>query len=145
MNFTIDRSKWARGTNDAKLVASEDGKMCCLGFFYLACGVARASIIDLGEPHEPFDNDLDLPLPKLAAFLVEESEDDDEECWGAPGRSYACSDAGADLIYANDDLDLTEVERERRIAMLFAGQGVDVAFVDSAEPFTSATKETDRG
>lgn len=39
--LVIDRSRWYRGqgAEGSRLIREEDGKMCCLGFLGLACGI----------------------------------------------------------------------------------------------------------
>ncbi len=49
--LVIDRSKWMRGAlvNETCLL-DEDGKMCCLGFYALACGAGKDEIRNVFEP-----------------------------------------------------------------------------------------------
>lgn len=133
MKFEIDRSKWSRADRNAKLVRQDDGMMCCLGFFLLACGVPRESLLDVGEPQEPFADDPMLDVPTRAAFLIDTSPVvDDGDNWNDHYSRFSCARRGQDLIEANDSVMLTGPEREQRIAELFAKQGVEVSFVDGA-------------
>jgi hypothetical protein len=50
MKLTIDRKKWLRGTGDSFLLSPRDGKMCCLGFYALACGLTENDIRDQLTP-----------------------------------------------------------------------------------------------
>jgi hypothetical protein len=46
MKLIIDRNLWLRGVGSSlsKLLRSSDGKMCCLGFYGLACGLSSEDI-----------------------------------------------------------------------------------------------------
>lgn len=48
--LTIDRSLWLRGNPNNSKLRDSDGKMCCLGFDALACGVKDWQITDVGNP-----------------------------------------------------------------------------------------------
>jgi hypothetical protein len=113
MNLVIDRKRWLRGegAHDSKLLRPSDGKMCCLGFYGLACGLSADQICGAGSPR--------TALGGLAM-------------WPAWMRMAAAashlSDDAADLMEINDD-----VGDESRIAAIFAKHGVTVRFVDEPE------------
>lgn len=44
--LVIDRARWGQG----KLKRFDNGKMCCLGFLSLACGVPEARILNKAFP-----------------------------------------------------------------------------------------------
>lgn len=49
--LTIDRSIWLRGEGAmSSYLLSRDGKMCCLGFDALACGLTKGMIYDRRSP-----------------------------------------------------------------------------------------------
>lgn len=54
MKLVIDRSKWLRGEGSSKssLLRTSDGKMCCLGFLGLACGIAPDRLKGNSNPHD---------------------------------------------------------------------------------------------
>lgn len=113
--FTIVRSKWYRGKGGAysklQLDASmgdDGGKRCCLGFFALACGLDEAAIIGVEEPHRiPGFESANSMLPK-----------------------WLRGNAEIDLINTNDNLYISEREREAHITKKFLKRGVKVNFVD---------------
>lgn len=52
MKLVIDRTKWLRGegNSQSRLLRSGDGKMCCMGFYSLACGLKDDEIRDSPWP-----------------------------------------------------------------------------------------------
>ncbi len=48
--LTIYRDEWIRDDARSFLLREIDGKMCCLGFDALACGVTRDAIAGVREP-----------------------------------------------------------------------------------------------
>lgn len=141
MKFTIDRARWLRGDENPYLLRASDGKMCCLGFFLRSCGLSDDELRDHSEPQHPFEEGRPDEIPNAAAFLVE-SEEADEDEWGEPSFDYGPTDDASDLMTANDDPEVTEAERERRVARLFAKHGHEVDFVDAcASPTGSEERE----
>lgn len=118
MKFTIERSKWCRGRqqehDEISLLRTRDMKMCCLGFFGLACGLKEFEIQDRADPADTYDGH----WPAWA--LVENDEDE---------KLHNSSIIRA-LISINDDENISEIKREEAIKELFASQGVEVRFVD---------------
>lgn len=110
--LVIDRQKWLRGEGDSlsRLLRSSDGKMCCVGFFCLACGLTERDIRDKGWPDVG-----DSAIPK---WLFHEFQDGTS----SPSRH--------DLAGNNDGPDIGETERERLIAADFAKNGVEVEFIN---------------
>lgn len=106
MNLVIDRKRWLRGegSQNSKLLRPIDGKMCCLGFYGLACGLSAEHLRNVGLPADTASCRLWPPWLR----------DSDFEC--------------DDLTYLNDnDPD------EAKIAAIFARHGVTVRFVDEPE------------
>jgi hypothetical protein len=114
-SLVIDRTKWYRGKGDthSRLLRADDGMMCCLGFYSLACGLSREDIEDISFPT---------------------SVD-----WSLPGEmDWLCGEPGDDCDYTvevrvgnvNDSTAITDVEREQRLTALFAEHGVNVTFVN---------------
>lgn len=129
MKLVIERDRWLRGEgvstnaltgNGARLLRSTDQKMCCLGFFGLACGLRPADIVDVTTP-----------LAQTGTFRVCRT------CW--PAWALDVTPAGMrdnsidinTLMRINDASDLSEPTREATIARIFLRHGVEVEFVDT--------------
>lgn len=116
MNLIIDRSKWLRGEGviPSKLVRTMDGKMCCLGFMGLACGVTREEMFNLSSPHQ-------LSVSKALLFegVVVNYE-----------GNYLITLIGRGLFAANDSRIISEQERELQITRFFSSIGVEVSFIN---------------
>jgi len=106
MKLVIDRAKWCRGGENTSLIRSEDGCMCCLGFFGLACGVPGKLMIDKAGPasakHSGWPEWLNDGETMLTAKHL--------------------------LLEANDESSINDSEREQRITEIFAKHGVEVEF-----------------
>jgi len=50
--FTIQRSRWLRGGKRTTYLYDQDGQMCCLGFYGVACGIKTEDLQDLGVPSD---------------------------------------------------------------------------------------------
>ena len=111
MKLVIDRSTWLRGegSDESRLLRSLDGKMCCLGFYSLACGLTDDHICDEATPDE---------IGKVAW------PEDAQWMWD----QWDLSDDCEELISTNDLGVLLEQEREQIIATIFAKHGVEVEF-----------------
>jgi hypothetical protein len=112
-NLTIEREKWGRGT-----LCDDYGSLCCLGFYGLALGVPKKDMLNHGVPgqvacyrHQP-----------EAAWLLD--GDGDPAVVGASHPVLAQK-----LMTANDDLSLSQGERESKIKAGFALAGITVTFV----------------
>ena len=106
----IQRSKWLRGEVKSRLLRPSDGKMCCLGFYALSCGLSHEQIKDHAEPAD------------IAGILP------NEMIWttrGPEGFKNAWP-----LILTNDDAGISESKREENITKYFAEHNVHVKFVD---------------
>jgi hypothetical protein len=127
--LTIDRSKWRRGggseinhPDGPTRLLNERGKMCCLGFDALACGLPPEAIQDKGEPGE-----IDDALRNFPEYVKSARFHDDDE---GPYQTWRIDDA----IRDNDDATLTEARREELVRKdLLALGWDDVVFVDSVE------------
>lgn len=109
MKFTVERSKWLRGEggHNSKLLCSQSGKMCCLGFFALSQGAAPEDIQDKRTP-ENIQHDWTKPLVT------------------AQHINTAICDS---LMIVNDSTGYGE-SREQMLKEMFARIGVEVEFVD---------------
>lgn len=106
-SFVIDRTKWLHG-NDDGLLLSEEGKMCCLGFYTKSCGVKNEHILNVGVPSKLNDND----LMKLPSWL----------------RKFGSKNV-AELVSFNDDSEMPEKEREKSISKIFKKLHINVRFI----------------
>jgi hypothetical protein len=118
MELTINRSKWLRGEGVAtsRLLRSSDGKMCCLGFYALACGLKEYQIREVGGPSSllsPPDED-----GKSYNYLT-----------NTPGQWLLEGVDRIHLMEVNDDRNKNKQYREEEIARLFARHGVTVKFI----------------
>ncbi len=109
MKLVINRDKWLRGEGafESKLLRREDGKMCCLGFLGLACGLSESDIMGKATPVDAL-NDGKYPEAILEyGFLTT--------------TSYS-------LMSANDSRYIPETEREQTITNLMSEIGIEVEF-----------------
>jgi hypothetical protein len=113
MKLVIDRSKWLRaeGADESRLLRPNDGKMCCLGFFGLACGLEEDDLADMSVPGDVSS----LAKSRWPDWLT--------ACSIVSGR------APQDDLMEENDTDANE----RTIAEIFAEHGVEVEFVDGTE------------
>lgn len=111
MKLTIDRFRWLRGEGAAgsRLLRTEDGKMCCLGFHALACGATETDICD-------------VPTPSARKNLLKEAA---PWLYSITRLSFDASE----LIRINDTDSLTDAQREGLLTEIFARNGVEVEFV----------------
>lgn len=115
--LVIDRSRWLRGERHqpSKLLRAKDGKMCCLGFFGVACGVPQELLLEYAGPY---------------------SSSKDGGIW-----PEWCSSGRCGRLYGpNDRKDLSDAARESEIARIFAEHGVEVVFTDGEASNASAPK-----
>lgn len=61
ITVTLNPDTWYRGgiPEESRLLRPLDGKMCCLGFAALDCGVSREAVYNRGYPSEIFSVDFD--------------------------------------------------------------------------------------
>ena len=110
--LVIDRSKWKRGSpndHDTYLL-DDDGKMCCLGFYALACGVDEESIRNKTEPEF-----LEFEIPSLSY--------DSEET-----RLIYNTEFTQRAILINDSQSISEDKREEALILLFKKDGTKLSF-----------------
>lgn len=121
--LVIDRTKWYRGhgSSGSALVRSADHLMCCLGFCALQRGFTKDELLEIGTPGE----------------IVSVGRWQEDALWRVRGLVDTYDEGGIyetdvcdRLVDVNDDEDLSEPTRERRITELFAEIGVAVTFVN---------------
>jgi len=120
-SFTIDRSRWLRGStkhlaSNSALLDPKIEAMCCLGFHALACGLTKKQICDVVDPSK---------LPKY--------EREKLPLWLFSDSHYKISDEAQRLMVTNDHPS-TDAERETVIKTIFEGHGITVRFVGEGRP-----------
>jgi len=113
MELVIDRSKWLRGSGNSLLFRPTDGKMCCLGFYGLSCGLTQEDMNGLGAPFE---------------IHGQKWQENSSANW-LFDHHWGCSSYCYNLMAINDRLDFSEEVREREIAKIFAQHGITVKFI----------------
>lgn len=123
LHVEISRAKWHRGQGslDSRLLISTNGlgnkgKMCCLGFASLAAKLTPDQIANIPYPYY-----LGEALPKSLSKLVQPTDDGD-------GRynSPICGRIAA----TNDNVNLTDDQREAELTKLAAEADLAFTFVD---------------
>ena len=110
--LAIDRSKWKRGSPNSHdtYLLDDDGKMCCLGFYALACGVDEESIRNKTEPDA-----LEFEIPGLSY--------EDEEAITIRNTGFT-----QNAIPINDSKTMGGAEREEALIRLFKEDGRKLTF-----------------
>lgn len=125
--LTIDRKLWANATvhkrfvsvgrvdEAASLLLGKDGRMCCLGFYALACGASEDEILNVANP-VGLDRQVRRKLKGMTKSKLPEN-----------------TLLAAQLIQANDARCYSTLdEREKKIRELFKTIGVKVRFVGNS-------------
>lgn len=129
MKLVIDRKTWLRGEDAAEsyLLRPKDKKMCCLGFYSLACGLTPDQIEGKSAPRG-----------------ISREIQPDEFAWMFKDRTYRDYTRDAGLAMNINDTPVgerldygvhaqvieSEEQREKMLTELFARNGVEVEFVD---------------
>lgn len=128
MTFEVKRSEWVRGASkvsallvkeDARSEAYPDRKRCCLGFFANACGIPDSALKGSSTPARYQHQDPWEPVSR---------EWDKLTIWSLSGRRLNGELCG-NLMACNDNLDITDYEREVELTSLFSELGHTVVFV----------------
>lgn len=124
--FTIDRSKWICGDVEGRPkygqgvdseLLTEEGSYCCLGMIAEQCRIPQKDLRTIPDPESIFsDNNKHV---KKISFLVEKN-------WYG---FYRNSELANRAITINDDEDLTQKERERKLKKLFKAHNIELEFV----------------
>lgn len=133
LEFTVDRSKWyqGQGSNESKLLIikhpdkKQNGKMCCLGFASLACGIPKSRIKGKNDPFDVVSDYDGLKRrkaeDKLKFFFSTKG--------GITYYSNYYNFTTEDIIDENDSPDTKGLEKERNLKKLFEKIGVKVKFI----------------
>ena len=111
--LTIDRKRWLRGETDSVL-RNKKGLMCCLGFYCLRKRFKVADILDVTSPSDVIYINGTTRLDRL--IVLDDDADDNAVC--------------NNLMIINDNTDISDKQRERRITQLFKKINVEVKFVN---------------
>lgn len=116
-SFTIDVRKWYRGLGDwGSALLRSDGQMCCLGFYALACGFKPEDILDIATP-AGINVYIDEKVKAMPGLLKMNEE--------YVAKTTVCSD----LMEVNDDFDMRDGPRMKKITQLFRKIGATVRWV----------------
>lgn len=110
--FLVERSTWGTGRDGKKLLTME-GNMCCLGFVCHQAGVRKSKLKDMDFP-ENLIGDLDA-----VSFLLKEVKGN------LVNRKWV--ERAAQI---NDDTDIEDDEREKKLISIFKKNGYTLTFVD---------------
>jgi len=132
MVFTVDRSKWRSGGDGknkigigATALLNPSGFMCCLGQTCNQLGVKKVDLVKLGEPSE-IDSDKYKKFPDIFVDIEEDYSYDDEY---PIELSFSNSKLSEDAMEINDDEDISQKEREKRLRNLFKEHGHKIKFI----------------
>lgn len=115
MKFTVKRNKWFRGNEGtSSSLLRKDGQRCCLGFLAQACGYQDDEVFDMSYLNELLQTDL-LPQEFYRATV------------NSPGCSRLVHKFAAGI---NDNPDISDEIREKRLTELFAKYDIQVTFED---------------
>lgn len=104
-SLLIDRRKWYRGRGGwNSRLRLRSGKMCCLGFLGVQCGIAPKELEG-------------VPLPSDIRF---------RGTW--PPMLFQLQD---EIVFVNDSLAISEAEREQALRINFKQLGYRVKFTSS--------------
>ena len=116
MTWTIERSKWLRGSTQNSMLLRDDGKMCCIGQVCRQLGLPDFKILDKYDVAFLIG---DLPpeeLSPLVSLMEEEMQ--------------AENDWVAEAYRINDRPTIDDATRERELTALARANGHDFVFVD---------------
>lgn len=113
--FVVSRARWMRGQEDAQLLDNHD-RMCCLGFVCEQRGLPREMLLGTPDPGWLMPGETG-PVDGLLTVR------------GATGTPRdRCTALASDAIVVNDDDEIDDAERERRLSALFAAHGYEMVF-----------------
>lgn len=118
--FVVDRRKWGTGEEGGNLKRDDTGKMCCLGFVGLQCGVPAKNLLSLGTPEELDPKDAQkFPAPFITLRVDE---------WGNTIQTYEDGPLINDATGINDDDEISDKMREYKLKRLFKKHGCSIRF-----------------
>ena len=113
--FTILRRRWLRGGRggDSCLYSESSRRMCCLGIYLRACGFSVGGVKERSMP-----GDVEATGKRVPSWMVTRRAN----------NFIRTSPSNMKLAVMNDNSELSEKKRERKIQELFASQGIKVTF-----------------
>lgn len=143
-SFTIDRSKWVRGGKGGEAcMLNKQGNMCCLGFYAKACGLTDDQLVSKNLPDDVvYDSFLDKGHLNKAWLANYQQKDTEIVEWKSKLFKIENSPYGFEfdkkiaintsicekLADINDDVTLSESEREEKLISSFQKMDVKVKF-----------------
>lgn len=114
-SFTVSRKTWLRGTGSSgSCLRNEDDCKCCLGFAAIEAGIELKNNDEIKSPEDLKEKDIEIFLIAFP-FLIS-CHNDSDEC--------------IKFMEINDDDSTFDSEKEIKLTMLFAKNGVEIKFVD---------------
>lgn len=122
--LVIDRQKWYRGQlYGSKLLRKGDQRMCCLGFYALACGLKPDNIVEVSTPsamhYEGLISHSPVEIPQEMLWLFNDK----------PGAGFQCK-YERDIVLLNDGTSYTDEQREKLLTKAFAAHNINVTFIN---------------
>lgn len=107
--YTVSRKTWYRGRGrDESRLLREDGTRCCIGFVGQQCGISDAVLLNRNAIGQSWQSG------HIGGFPA----------WMVKGQDIY------DAYRENDDIGITDEERESRLQEIFAKHGDEIVFVD---------------
>jgi len=136
----IDRKTWIRGVDDAYCendvrLRNQEGNQCCLGFVCKKLGLTDANILNVATPGSFSDSEYIQDFAISSSKLKEIKNKITPALLTVRGHEEKLWVRQA--IAINDDVALTEQEREEKLSKLFLKNGFDLKFIGpEVNPFT---------
>ena len=118
--FSISRAYWGTGDEGGVLLDSTTGKMCCLGFYSLACDIPKERIVGLSYPFEIESTS----YTKSRLFQTN---------WlklSKKGIKDSIARFLGEINDAEQGVNRKIATKEAKISKIFADNGITVTFVD---------------
>ena len=129
--FTVNRKKWHRGKgcDTSCLLNPTSGKMCCLGFYALQSGLSKKNIEKMPTPNAVRQrlNGEDVYSSMSFDCISEPAKPIKWKTKLISGKSNSAT--CGHLMEVNDNKDISDEVREKKITSLFKRIGIAVKFV----------------
>jgi len=128
-SFTVTRNKWARGDYRDKdgngldtALVTEEGDMCCLGSGMIQMDkIPKKDLLEFGTPANYFDSH---PKSKKGDSCVLVNKTGNKH----DGYEYDNNALTDNAMEINDDVDITEKMREKKLTTLFKRNNIEIKF-----------------
>lgn len=122
LKFTVYRDRWLRSDAWSSMLLNGEKLRCCMGFLAEACGLHNNTIEGIAVfrllPSEEF-----WKLPEALRPVLDDVEHKIDGI-----TRYKDAVATGELYRINDDPDLTDEEREKRLYEKLLSLGIEVGF-----------------